>query len=182
VTLGSWCPQNSCGHRPNVLHSRLAELVTKGTWCSQSTALCGRRPSHAHHVRFAQARALGMKVSDEFTVPLCSVHHDAVHRTGNERSWWMSQVIDPLKAAAQLWSATQGKETQGDGAERGVDAPGADHTDPPSELASDRPSQSLLPSEFQRPMRRLHSPESYSPERMRIVQEGFDKEDLLTAA
>jgi hypothetical protein len=56
-----------------VLHSRLAELVTKGTVQSVDR-LCGRRPSHAHHVRFAQARALGMKVSDEFTVPLCSVH------------------------------------------------------------------------------------------------------------
>ena len=50
----------------------------------------------------------------------------------------MSQAIDPLKAAAQLWSATQSKETQGDGAERGVDAPEADHT---GELAGDRPSQ-----------------------------------------
>jgi hypothetical protein len=107
----------------------------------QACLICGRRPTHAHHVRYAQARALGMKVSDEFTVPLCSVHHDAVHRTGNEKSWWMSQAIDPLKAAVQLWRATQGKETQGDGAERGVDTPGADHTGPPSELAGDRPSQ-----------------------------------------
>ena len=39
-----------------MLHSRLAELVTKGTVQSVDR-LCGRRPSHAHHVRFAQARA-----------------------------------------------------------------------------------------------------------------------------
>jgi hypothetical protein len=33
--------------------------------------VCGRRPSDAHHLRFMQSRALGRKVSDEFTVPLC---------------------------------------------------------------------------------------------------------------
>jgi hypothetical protein len=31
--------------------------------------ICGRRPADAHHLRFAQSRALGRKVSDEFTVP-----------------------------------------------------------------------------------------------------------------
>jgi hypothetical protein len=28
-----------------------------------------------HHLRFAQGRALGRKVSDEFTVPLCRTYH-----------------------------------------------------------------------------------------------------------
>lgn len=32
--------------------------------------LCGRQPADAHHVRFAQPEALGLKVSDEFVVPL----------------------------------------------------------------------------------------------------------------
>jgi hypothetical protein len=31
--------------------------------------VCGRQPSDAHHLRFAQSRALGRKVSDEFTAP-----------------------------------------------------------------------------------------------------------------
>ena len=35
----------------------------------------GRSPSDAHHLRFAQPPALGRKVSDEFTVPLCRGHH-----------------------------------------------------------------------------------------------------------
>ena len=35
----------------------------------QSCLICGRRPSDAHHLRFAQSRALSRKVSDEFTVP-----------------------------------------------------------------------------------------------------------------
>ena len=40
--------------------------------------ICGRRPSDAHHLRFAQHRALGRKVSDEFIVPLCRGHHREV--------------------------------------------------------------------------------------------------------
>ena len=37
----------------------------------QPCLVCGRRPADAHHLRFAQSPALGRKVSDEFTVPLC---------------------------------------------------------------------------------------------------------------
>jgi DNA recombination protein Rad52 len=80
----------------------------------QPCLICGRRPTHAHHVRYAQSSALGAKVSDEFTVPLCSMHHDAVHRTGNERGWWVAQAIDPLKAAAQLWATTNGRAPEPD--------------------------------------------------------------------
>jgi hypothetical protein len=49
--------------------------------------ICGRRPADPHHLRFAQSRALGRKVSDEFTVPLCRGHHREVHRSGNEAAW-----------------------------------------------------------------------------------------------
>jgi hypothetical protein len=35
----------------------------------QSCLVCGRQPADAHHLRFTQSRALGRKVSDEFTVP-----------------------------------------------------------------------------------------------------------------
>ena len=57
----------------------------------QPCLACGRRPSHAHHVRFAQAHGMGTKVSDEFTVPLCSTHHDEIHRTGDEQRWCVEQ-------------------------------------------------------------------------------------------
>ena len=39
----------------------------------QPCLICGRTPSDPHHLRFAQHRALGRKVSDEFTVPLAAV-------------------------------------------------------------------------------------------------------------
>jgi hypothetical protein len=72
----------------------------------QPCLICGRRPSDPHHLRFAQWRALGRKVSDEFTVPLCRAHHREVHRCGNEESWWRNIGIDPLAVARALWLET----------------------------------------------------------------------------
>ena len=54
----------------------------------QPCLICGRRPSDAHHLRFAQHSALGRKVSDKFIVPLCRGHHREVHRSGDEAGWW----------------------------------------------------------------------------------------------
>ena len=69
----------------------------------QPCLICGRAPSHAHHVRYAQRRGLGLKVSDEFTVPLCAIHHSESHSTGDERRWWEQHNIDPLLIAEKLW-------------------------------------------------------------------------------
>jgi hypothetical protein len=51
---------------------------------SQPCLICGRQPSDSHHLRFAQPRTIGIKVSDEFTVPLCRGHHRQLHHVGNE--------------------------------------------------------------------------------------------------
>jgi hypothetical protein len=72
----------------------------------QACLVCGRRPSDAHHLRFAQSRALGRKVSDEFTVPLCRGHHREVHRCGDEAGWWGNARIDPIVSARTLWLKT----------------------------------------------------------------------------
>jgi hypothetical protein len=69
----------------------------------QPCLVCGRRPADAHHLRFAQSPALGRKVSDEFTVPLCRGHHREVHRCGDEAAWWRKTCIDPGTAARVLW-------------------------------------------------------------------------------
>jgi hypothetical protein len=50
-------------------------------------------------------------VSDEFTVPLCRVHHRELHRQGDERAWWTKFNIDPLTIAFRLWQHTRGIET-----------------------------------------------------------------------
>ena len=70
---------------------------------AQPCVVCGRTPSEAHHIRFAQPRALGRKVSDEYTVPVCRLHHRELHRYGDEASWWAGVNIDPLPIALELW-------------------------------------------------------------------------------
>jgi len=65
--------------------------------------ICKQTPVDAHHLKFAQPQALGRKVSDEFTVPLCRHHHQALHREGNEKAWWADMQVDPLPAARDLW-------------------------------------------------------------------------------
>ena len=78
---------------------------------SQPCLVCGRRPAQAHHLKFAQPRAMSLKVSDEYTVPLCNGHHDELHRTGDERAWWARHgIIEPLKFAARLWAASRHAE------------------------------------------------------------------------
>ena len=76
---------------------------------SQPCLICGRQPSDPHHLRFAQPRALGLKVSDEFTVPLCRGHHRQLHQAGNEVAWWENLKINVLPIAKQLWEQTRPK-------------------------------------------------------------------------
>ena len=57
--------------------------------------VCGRKHSDPHHLGFMQPRALGRKVSDEFVVPLCRIHHREVHRAGDERAWWQKNWDRP---------------------------------------------------------------------------------------
>jgi hypothetical protein len=72
----------------------------------QACLICERRPADAHHLRFAQHRALGRKVSDEFTVPLCRGHHREAHRSGDETGWWKKVGVNPNATARALWLET----------------------------------------------------------------------------
>jgi hypothetical protein len=74
---------------------------------SQPCIVCGQQPCDAHHLRFAQPRAMGRKVSDEFTVPLCRLHHRELHLTGDEKAWWQRARLNPLAVADKLWRQTR---------------------------------------------------------------------------
>jgi hypothetical protein len=89
---------------------------------TQPCLICGRTPSDAHHVKFAEQRAMGRKVSDRFTVPVCRLHHRELHRRGNERAWWQHYGIAPLDVAAALWQMTHAIETA---ANRGTELDGS---------------------------------------------------------
>jgi hypothetical protein len=91
---------------------------------AQPCLICGRSPSHAHHVRYAQSR--------EFTVPLCAIHHHHIHITRKEREWWQERNIDPLKVANGLWQkgrerdpAAREADQSEDGVSIGREADGA---------------------------------------------------------
>ena len=80
----------------------------------QPCLICGRQPADAHHLRYAQGRALGRKVSDEFTVPLCRGHHRELHRQGDEAKWWRESGLDPTIAARSLWLESHAAPDQTD--------------------------------------------------------------------
>jgi hypothetical protein len=86
---------------------RLRDKAHLAFVASHPCIICGRSPSDAHHLRFAQSRAMGLKVSDEFAVPLCRTHHSDNHRHGNEKAWWEAIAIDPISASHKLWEATR---------------------------------------------------------------------------
>jgi len=73
---------------------------------AQPCLVCQRSPCDAHHLKFAQPRALGRKVSDEYVVPLCRDHHRQLHRYGNEIAWWANIQAAPLEIARNLWEST----------------------------------------------------------------------------
>ena len=73
----------------------------------QPCLVCGRVPSDSHHLTFTQPRALGQRVSDEFTVPVCRIHHRELHRSGDELGWWQRLNIDPVPVALRLWEHSQ---------------------------------------------------------------------------
>ncbi|MEE2525849.1 Rad52/Rad22 family DNA repair protein [Hyphobacterium sp. HN65] len=79
---------------------------------SHPCLVCARQPTDAHHIRFAQPKALGRKVSDEFTVPLCRMCHDKLHRDPDEAEWWAAHKIDALSIARELWEEHQSMGSQ----------------------------------------------------------------------
>ncbi len=98
-------PQRPVGRRRRVAAKtiRLRDREHCRNLTTQPCVVCGRTPSEAHHIRFAQPRALGRKVSDEYTVPVCRLHHRELHRYGDEVSWWVGVNVDPLPVALELW-------------------------------------------------------------------------------
>jgi len=105
---------------------------------SQPCVVCGRFPSHAHHIRHAQSRGLGLKVSDEFTVPLCATHHHHVHTMGKEQEWWQERNLDPLKVASALWRQSRQQNAT---REASVPVPSCDGTEVRPEAAGDQESK-----------------------------------------
>jgi hypothetical protein len=89
----------------------------------QPCLVCAKQPSDPHHLSFAQPRALGRKVSDEYTVPLCRAHHRELHRATKEIPWWHSHGIAPLAVAEALWQKSQSGRALNEAVEPSVKPP-----------------------------------------------------------
>lgn len=61
--------------------------------------ICNRPAGTAHHLRRAEKNAMGMKVGDNWVVPLCDEHHKKLHSVGNEDIFWAYQGLDPYEIA-----------------------------------------------------------------------------------
>lgn len=68
--------------------------------------VAGGQVVHAHHLTTAQPKARGLKAGDQWVVPLCVRHHDALHRRGNEWAWWSNWSLPPGPVAEWLWAQT----------------------------------------------------------------------------
>ncbi len=88
--------------KPN-LHRRVQHLAfVRQLPC----VACGKAaPSDAAHVRTATDGGVGMKPSDRYAVPLCTVCHAKQHRIG-ELTFWSALRIDPLNVALRLWTVS----------------------------------------------------------------------------
>lgn len=82
-----------------------ASRVDKGPWRSEAhkalvrrepCLVCGDFAHHAHHIRECLPRTMGVRVGDEWCVPLCERDHRALHETNNV-TFWTALGIDPLK-------------------------------------------------------------------------------------
>jgi hypothetical protein len=92
-------------------HCRTTALSQPGapSLCRQAAFASSTAASHPIRITFATcSRArFGRRASDEFAVPLCRVHHRAVHRARDERAWWQVAGIDPIRFARELWNDTR---------------------------------------------------------------------------
>ena len=70
---------------------------------TQPCVVCGRTPTEPITFALPSRALLGRKVSDEYTVPVCRLHHRDLHSYGDEASWWAGVSIDPLPIALELW-------------------------------------------------------------------------------
>ena len=40
-------------------------------------------------------------------MPMCQIHHDELHRHGDEEAFWLEYEIDPVSIALALWRRTR---------------------------------------------------------------------------
>ncbi len=93
-------PKMGCNEAPQIRNSGHLKWI-RGHECSCMGINCGGG-IEAAHVRTGTDGALGVKPSDLWTLPLCSVHHAQQHNIG-EASFERIYKIDMKAIAQALW-------------------------------------------------------------------------------
>lgn len=70
--------------------------------------VCERPGVDPHHLMHAEPSAMSMRSGDNWAVPLCRHHHDALHGFGAEPTWWAVKGIDPDEWAIKSWNDWSG--------------------------------------------------------------------------
>jgi len=73
----------------------------RGMYC----LVCGNPPrNHAHHITYSEKSGMGLKVGDQWTVPLCPICHHELHTCKyGEKLFWIQNGIDPIEKAKEYW-------------------------------------------------------------------------------
>ena len=79
---------------------------------SEPCLICGgaNGQSDAHHLMIAGGRGTALKAEDDKAVPLCRLHHNELHRMGNEYLFWEKHMVDPFVFLARV-AASNGERT-----------------------------------------------------------------------
>ena len=96
----------STGNRVMAKTIRLRDKDHRKYVSHEPCVVRGRRP--AERIIFVlHSHARWHASSDEFTVPVCRIHHRELHRYGDEAKWWKGVNIDPVPIALMLWQHTR---------------------------------------------------------------------------
>ena len=66
--------------------------------------ICADAPVDPHHLLRTGEHGTGRRSSDRWAVPLCGIHHAALHAHGDEDAWFAKHDIDGRAIAKALWS------------------------------------------------------------------------------
>lgn len=72
---------------------------------------CNGEPVVAHHLTHVNDKGgMGLKTGDDYTLPLCWLHHQTLHSIG-EKKFWKRWGVDAIKLAEEHWKQynNQGK-------------------------------------------------------------------------
>lgn len=67
--------------------------------------ICNLKGDPHHLLGYKHGKGLSMTSEDRWAISICRIHHDALHRHGNDEEWLASQGIDGRALASSLWGS-----------------------------------------------------------------------------